>query len=83
MPFTKLTFRPGVNQEITSYANEGGWRDCDKIRFRFGYPEKLGGWEKSTNNNYLGTARGLHSWVALDGASFLGVGTHDNFHLNP
>jgi len=81
MPFTKLTFRPGVNQEITSYANEGGWRDCDKIRFRFGYPEKLGGWEKSTNNNYLGTARGLHSWVALDGASFLGVGTHKKYYI--
>jgi len=42
MPLTKLQFRPGINQEVTSYSNEGGWRDCDKIRFRFGYPEKLG-----------------------------------------
>ena len=45
MPLTKLQFRPGVNREVTSYSNEGGWRDCDKIRFRFGYPEKIGGWE--------------------------------------
>ena len=41
MPLTKLQFRPGINQEVTSYSNEGGWRDCDKIRFRMGYPEKL------------------------------------------
>ena len=40
MPLTKLQFKPGINREITSYSNEGGWRDCDKIRFRFGYPEK-------------------------------------------
>ena len=46
MPLTKLQFRPGVNREVTSYSNEGGWRDGDKIRFRFGYPEKIGGWEK-------------------------------------
>ena len=41
MPLTKLQFKPGVNQEVTSYSNENGWRDCDKIRFRFGYPEKF------------------------------------------
>ena len=46
MALTKLQFRPGVNSEITAYSNEGGWRDCDKIRFRFGYPEKIGGWQK-------------------------------------
>jgi hypothetical protein len=46
MPLTKLQFKPGINREITKYSNEGGWVDCDKIRFRFGYPEKFGGWEK-------------------------------------
>ena len=56
MPLTKLQFKPGINREITKYSNEGGWVDCDKIRFRFGYPEKFGGWEKLTSNTYQGTA---------------------------
>ena len=81
MPLTKLQFRPGVNQEITSYSNEGGWRDCDKIRFRFGYPEKLGGWEKYTSNTYLGSARALHNWIALDGSNYLGIGTHLKYYI--
>ena len=49
MPLTKLQFKPGINKENTSYSNEGGWRDSDKIRFRFGVPEKIGGWIKNTN----------------------------------
>ena len=57
MPLTKLQFRPGINREITSYSNEGGWVDGDKIRFRFGYPEKIGGWEKYSSSTYLGSAR--------------------------
>ena len=81
MPLTKLQFRPGVNQEITSYSNEGGWRDCDKIRFRFGYPEKMGGWEKYTSNTYLGSARALHNWIALDGSNYLGIGTHLKYYI--
>ena len=81
MPLTKLQFRPGINQEITSYANENGWRDCDKIRFRMGYPEKIGGWEKFSANTYQGTARRLHNWVALDGSDFLGVGTHVKYYI--
>ena len=81
MPLSKLQFRPGVNQEITSYSNEGGWRDCDKIRFRFGYPEKLGGWEKYTSSTYLGSARALHNWIALDGSNYLGIGTHLKYYI--
>tara|TARA_S200002703_G_scaffold158239_2_gene168084 strand:- start:1100 stop:2977 length:1878 start_codon:yes stop_codon:yes gene_type:complete len=81
MPLTKLQFRPGVNQEITSYSNEGGWRDCDKIRFRFGYPEKIGGWEKYSSNTYQGSARALHNWIALDGSNYLGVGTHLKYYI--
>src|SRR5210317_1068921 len=81
MPLTKLQFRPGVNQEITSYSNEGGWRDCDKIRFRFGYPEKIGGWEKYTSSTYLGSARALHNWIGLDGSNYLGVGTHLKYYI--
>ena len=81
MPLTKLQFRPSINQEITSYSNEGGWRDCDKIRFRFGYPEKLGGWEKYSGNTYQGSARALHNWIALDGSNYLGVGTHLKYYI--
>ena len=81
MPLTKLQFRPGINKEITAYSNEGGWVDCDKVRFRFGYPEKFGGWEKLTNNTYQGTARRLHNWLALDGSNFLGVGTHLKYYI--
>ena len=81
MPLTKLQFRPGINQEVSSYSNEGGWRDCDKIRFRMGYPEKLGGWEKFSSSTYLGSARALHNWIALDGSNYLGVGTHLKYYI--
>ena len=81
MPLTKLQFKPGINREITSYSNEGGWRDCDKIRFRFGYPEKMGGWEKYTSSTYLGTVRALHNWVALDGSDYLGLGSHIKYYI--
>ena len=81
MPLTKLQFKPGVNQEVTSYSGEGQWRDCDKIRFRFGYPEKLGGWVKYSEGTYLGTARRLHNWVALDGSNFLGIGTTFKYYI--
>jgi len=82
MPFTKLQFRPGINRETTSYTNEGGWFDMDKVRFRFGYPEKIGGWIKQSGTNFAGTARALHPWVALDGSSYIGVGTHLKYYIN-
>tara|TARA_R100000995_G_scaffold20246_2_gene8395 strand:+ start:9860 stop:11749 length:1890 start_codon:yes stop_codon:yes gene_type:complete len=81
MPLTKLQFRPGINRETTSYSNEGGWFDCDKIRFNFGLPQKLGGWIKYSSSTYLGTARRLHNWVALDGSNYLGVGTHLKYYI--
>ena len=81
MPLTKLQFKPGINREITAYSNEGGWVDCDKIRFRFGYAEKFGGWEKLTTSTYEGTARRLHNWLALDGSNYLGVGTHLKYYI--
>jgi hypothetical protein len=81
VPLTKLQFKPGIVRETTSYANEGGWFDCDKIRFRFGTPEKIGGWEKYSGAVYLGTARNLKPFVALDGTLFNGVGTHLKYYL--
>ena len=81
MPLTKLQFKPGINRETTSYSNEGGWFDVDKVRFRFGYPEKIGGWSKYSSTAFLGTCRALHPWSALDGTSFIGVGTHLKYYI--
>ena len=81
MPLTKLQFKPGIDREATAYSNEGGWRECDKVRFRFGFPEKIGGWTKYTSSTYQGTARDLHPWVALDGSKYLGVGTHLKYYI--
>tara|TARA_R100001224_G_scaffold103902_1_gene76886 strand:- start:302 stop:880 length:579 start_codon:yes stop_codon:yes gene_type:complete len=81
MPITSLKFRPGINKETTSYSNKGGWNDCDLVRFRFGYPEKLGGWEKYSTNTFLGTSRSLHTWANLQGNSYLGIGTEIKFYL--
>ena len=63
MPLQKLQFRPGVNREGTDYSNEGGWYDCDKIRFRSGFPEKIGGWGQVSANQFLGICRNLWNWV--------------------
>ncbi len=81
MPLSKLQFRPGIVSDLTSYSQEGGWRDGDKIRFRLGYPEKIGGWSKNSENTYLGSARALHNWIALDGSNYVGVGTHLKYYL--
>ena len=81
MPITSLKFRPGINKETTSYSNKGGWNDCDLIRFRFGYPEKLGGWEKYSEVTFLGSSRSLHSWANLEGNKYLGIGTEQKFYI--
>ena len=81
MPLQKLQFRPGINRETTSYTNEGGWFAAEKIRFRFGVPEKIGGWEKSSSNTFLGTCRALHSWDDLEGTLRTGGGTHLKYYL--
>ena len=81
MPLTKLQFKPGIISDITSYSNEGGFVDGDKVRFRFGFPEKFGGWSKYTTSTYEGTARRLHNWVSLDGSDFLGVGTELKYYI--
>ena len=81
MPLTKLQFRPGITRETTSYSNEGGWIDIDKVRFRFGYPEKIGGWVKKSNRAFLGTCRALHPWVSIDGSNYIGIGTHLKFYI--
>ena len=81
MPLTKLQFAPGINRETTSYSNEGGWFDGNKIRFRFGFPEKIGGWQKLGVNQFQGTARALHPFTDLDGTNFIGVGTELKYYV--
>ena len=81
MPLQKLQFKPGVNTDVTSYSAEGGWVDGDKVRFRLGYPEKIGGWLKYSTSQFLGVCRALHNWVALDGSNFLGLGTHLKYYI--
>jgi hypothetical protein len=81
MPLQKILFKPGVNKENTRYTNEGGWYDCDKIRFRQGTPEKIGGWQQISSYTYEGTCRSLWSWSSLGGITYVGVGTHLKFYI--
>jgi len=81
MAFLPLKFRPGINKDQTNYAGEGGWFDCDKIRFRSGYPQKIGGWVKSTPNTFLGVCRQLFNWVTTFQDNLLAVGTHRKVYI--
>jgi hypothetical protein len=81
MPLIKLTSKPGVNKENTSYSSEGGYYESDKIRFRQGTPETIGGWVRLSANTFLGVCRSLFSWVTLAGAKLLGTGTHLKYYI--
>ncbi len=81
MPYSKVQFKPGIYREGTAYSAEGGWFDCNLIRFREGRVEKFGGWQKLTNSTYLGTARALHNWISLGGNKYLGIGTHLKYYI--
>ena len=81
MPLQKTTFNPGINREGTAYDNEGGWFDCNLIRFRAGRPEKFGGWSKLLSATYQGTARALHNFISLAGTKYLGIGTHLKYYI--
>ena len=86
MPLQKLQFRPGVNREGTDYSNEGGWFDCEKVRFRSGFPEKIGGWTQvsSAFNTFNGICRSLWVWLSGDagvGNSYIGLGTNTKYYI--
>ena len=81
MPLKKLTLKPGINRENTRYTSEGGWYDCDKIRFRQGTPEKIGGWQRISSTTFLGVCRSLWSWVTLGSQNLIGVGTNLKFYI--
>jgi len=82
MTLRKLTLNPGVNREKTSYSNENSWYECDKVRFRQGFAERIGGWTRISNDTFLGICRSLLNWVTLTGAKYLGVGTHLKFYIS-
>jgi len=82
MPLKKLQLRPGVNKENTRYANENGWYDSEKVRFRQGTPEKIGGWQRISSYTFLGICRSLWNWVTLGFANLLGVGTNIKFYIS-
>jgi hypothetical protein len=81
MPLQKLVFRPGINKENTNYSGEGGWFECDKVRFRSGFPEKIGGWTRFSNSQFLGVCRSLNQWTTLAGESLIGLGTNSKFYI--
>lgn len=81
MPLQKILFKPGVNKENTRYTTEGGWYECDKIRFRQGNPEIIGGWTRLSANAFLGVCRSLWNWISLSGANYLGIGTNLKFYI--
>jgi len=81
MPLQKILFKPGVNRENTRYTTEGGWYEGDKIRFRQGNPEVIGGWERISASTFLGICRSLWNWVTLDNFNLVGVGTNLKFYI--
>jgi hypothetical protein len=82
MPLQKILFKPGVNKENTRYTTEGGWYEADKVRFRQGNPEVIGGWQPFSAATYQGVCRSLWNWVTLGGDNLIGVGTNLKFYLN-
>jgi len=81
VPLQKILFKPGVNRENTRYTTEGGWYDCDKIRFRQGTPEKVGGWQRISSSTFIGVCRSLWAWVTLGFQNLVGVGTDQKFYI--
>lgn len=81
MPLTKIIYKPGVNRENTRYTTEGGWYISDKVRFRQGSPEKIGGWARISANTFLGVCRNLWNWVTLQAQNLMGVGTNLKYYI--
>ena len=77
----KIQLRAGLNREVTRYSTEGGWYDCDKVRFRFGFPEKIGGWVQTSTNRFLGVCRSLINWVTVGDVPLVGLGTNVKYYL--
>ena len=81
MPLQKLQFRPGVIRDLTGYTTEGGWRVSNLVRFRYGFPETIGGWARYSNDQYLGSCRSMLNWLTLSGDNLLSVGTNLKYYI--
>lgn len=81
MPLVKTLYKPGVNRENTRYTTEGGWFVSDKVRFRQGTPEKIGGWARISSNTFIGTCRSLWNWITLTANNLMGVGTSAKYYI--
>ena len=81
MPLTKLQFRPGIIRETTEYSNSGGWYDGDKVRFRQGFPEKIGGWLRVVQQKLAGVCRHLHQWSTVESDRYVGLGTSSHLYI--
>lgn len=81
MALSKLAFKPGINKEITRYSAEGGWYSCDKVRFRQGFPEKMGGWQRLSNNTFRGICRSIFTWSNLSGIQYRAIGTNLKLYI--
>ena len=79
--YTKVQFRSGIDKENTEYGAEGAWVDCDKVRFRFGLPQKIGGWLKKASTAMVGAVRGIKAWFDLDGSRYIGLGTNKKVYI--
>ena len=82
MVLKKLSVKSGVNRENTRLYTEGGWYDCDKIRFRQGTPQKIGGWNKISSSLFAGICRSLWAWETLGQVTLIGVGTNEKFYIS-
>ena len=81
MPLVDMPFQPGVDKQDTPTGAEGRWIDSDNIRFRYGLPEKIGGWEKVTSDALVGAARRIHAWSSLDGSPYTSIGTNKKLYV--
>jgi hypothetical protein len=81
MPLQKILLKPGVNRENTRYTNEGGYYESDKVRFRQGTPEKIGGWARISADTFQGVCRSLWNWITLSALNLLGIGTNLKFYI--
>jgi hypothetical protein len=81
MPLQKLQFKPGVDRENTRYAAEGGWYETNKVRFRRGMPQKIGGWVRLSSAYFLGICRSMLNWVTLQGQNLVSVGTNLKYYI--
>jgi len=81
MAFIKLQFKPGLNRDQTNYSNEGGWWECDKVRFVSGYPEKVGGWQKVNPASFYGVCRQMCNWVTTYSDNLLALGTNNKLYI--